>query len=306
MTETSPLRILIQSRREAAARRWAEMLREPGVEVWLGPEDTPPGGRPDVVLADARIETETGTIGRDGPGGAAVVEIGPGGEEGEAELSGAPRPDLVLPDDVTGRELRLVCRLLGRIAALRRRHRREARLRRRLAEEASTDPLTGLPNRRAWDEVLGERLESRLGPAGPSCPALLCVAIVDLDHFKPINDTHGHATGDAVLRTAAGALREGLRPDDFVARLGGDEFALLIEVPDAASAATVVGRVRRRIPAELSAAGQPVVTASAGYQLVPHLDQTRGKTPTPEDLFTAADAALRQAKQQGRDRTIAA
>jgi len=290
------LRILIDTSHEGAAGRWAAMLRGPDAEVWTHPADVPSGGRADVVVTedDAR---ETPLFGW---GDAAVVEIG----SGKAGIREGRRTVVGLPDDVTGRELRLACRLLGRIVALRREQDREARLRRRLAEEASTDPLTGLPNRRAWDEVLAERLESGPGPAAPPCPALLCVAIVDLDLFKPINDTHGHTTGDAVLRAAGRALREGLRPDDFVARLGGDEFALLLEVPDAATAATVIDRVRRRIPPALSAAGQPVVTASAGYQVALRPDEPRLPTSTPESLFGAADAALREAKQQGRDRVI--
>jgi len=290
------LRILIDTGQEAAAGRWAAMLRGPEAEVWTHPADVPPGGRADVVV------TEDAT--REAPlfgwGDAAVVEIG----SGEAEIREGRRTVVVLPDDVTGRELRLACRLLGRIVALRREQQREAGLRRRLAEEASTDPLTGLPNRRAWDAVLAERLESRPGLAGPPRLVLLCVAIVDLDLFKPINDTHGHATGDAVLRTAARALREGLRPHDFVARLGGDEFALLLEVPDAAAAATVIDRVRRRIPAALRAADIPEVTASAGYHVTPEPGETGHEPLTPDDLFRAADGALREAKQRGRDRVI--
>jgi len=298
MSEPPMLRILIDTSHQAAAGRWAAMLRGPDTEVWTEPADVPPGGRADVVVTedDAR---ETPLFGW---GDAAVVAIG----SGEAEIREGRRTVVVLPDDVTGRELRLACRLLGRIVALRREQDRETRLRRRLAEEASTDPLTGLPNRRAWDEVLAERLESRSGSAGPPCPALFCVAIVDLDLFKPVNDTHGHGTGDAVLRCAARALREGLRPDDFVARLGGDEFALLLEVPDAAAAATVIDRVRCRIPTALSAAGQPVVTASAGYQVASLPDAEHRETRTAEDIFATADAALRRAKQQGRDRTIGA
>jgi len=305
MTKPPILRILIDTAHEAAAGRWAVMLRGPGAEVWTHPADVPPGGRADVVVTDAAAR-ETPLFGW---GDAAVVEIG----SGDVEIREGHRTVVGLPDDVTGRELRLACRLLGRIVTLRRQQHREARLRRRLAEEASTDPLTGLPNRRAWDAVLGERLrclserpDTGRGPMLPPCPALLCVAVVDLDHFKPVNDAHGHATGDAVLRCAARALREGLRPDDFVARLGGDEFALLLEVPDAATAASVIDRVRRRIPPALSAAGQPVVTASAGYQVVPPPSEPCPASPTPESLLAAADAALRQAKQQGRDRTVEA
>jgi diguanylate cyclase (GGDEF)-like protein len=164
-----------------------------------------------------------------------------------------------------------------------------------LAEEAATDPLTELPNRRAWEAMLAERVVAL--PSG----GRLCVAIVDLDRFKPVNDTHGHTVGDDVLRTAGHALREGLRPDDFVARLGGDEFALLLAVPDASTAQAVVDRVRKRVAAALSDAALPVVTASAGWQVL----EVPGESSTPEATMAAADASLREAKQQGRDRTVA-
>ncbi len=300
------LRILIDSCREAAAGRWAEMLRGPDTQVWTDAAAVPPGEQADVVLSDA-LDRATQPSLPSPPAlaapaptsplasGAAVVAIGL--DEGHA--NDGNRTVVTLPDDVAGRELRLVCRLLGRIVALERQHRDQAQLRDRLVEEAATDPLTGLPNRRAWEAVLAERSAAR------PCRGRLCLAIVDLDLFKRINDSLGHAVGDAVLRVAAQTLREGLRPDDFVARFGGDEYALLLRVPSAATAAAVVDRVRRRIPTALSEAGQPVVTASAGFHVSTE-PRPEGNLPgSPQQVFAMADKALRQAKRLGRDRTEA-
>ena len=131
----------------------------------------------------------------------------------------------------------------------------------------------------------------------------LCLAVIDLDHFKRVNDVHGHAVGDEVLRQAGQVISGGLREDDFVARLGGDEFGLLFSVPDEPTARAVVDRVRRGLPSGLARAGAEVVTGSAGFELT-----TAGATspalPSPDRLFQAADTALREAKRQGRNRTV--
>ena len=123
----------------------------------------------------------------------------------------------------------------------------------------------------------------------------LTIAIVDIDHFKSVNDTHGHAAGDRVLAAVAGSLREQLRAEDQLGRLGGEEFLVLL--PDTDSAAA--GHVAEKLRAEVAAAPTPVpVTVSIGV--------AGWDGETPEDLLHRADEALYAAKQAGRDRVLAA
>jgi diguanylate cyclase (GGDEF)-like protein len=148
-----------------------------------------------------------------------------------------------------------------------------------VSDIASTDALTGLPNRRAWEQSLHQALTE-----GED----LALAMLDLDHFKDYNDTYGHPAGDRLLRETAAAWREELRAGDFVARLGGDEFALLLPNCNAANALEVVERLRQRIPSEQ--------TCSAG--IATHMPGV-----APEALMSQADRTLYEAKTAGRDRT---
>jgi len=282
-SSSSVVRILIVANQPEAARRWAAMLQGPPFEVWLRGQEMPQDQGPEVIVTDlAPLDR------RD----AAVVRLG-------VEATGKPDlADVPLPADVTARELRLVCRLLGEMIRLRRADRSRAELQRRLLEEALTDPLSGLPNRRAWDRALTGRL------ADVNTSHRLCLAIFDLDHFKSVNDAHGHATGDELLRAAGQAIRRSLRHNDLVARLGGDEFGLLLWVPDEAVAAAVVERVRGALPDRLSRNATHVVTASAGYCLSPEA-ASAAALPSASSLVAAADTAMRAAKQQGRNRTVA-
>jgi diguanylate cyclase (GGDEF)-like protein len=159
--------------------------------------------------------------------------------------------------------------------------------------QAITDPLTGLPNRRGWDQQLAARIDDRRTRDVP-----LCLAVFDLDLFKAINDQHGHACGDAVLRTTGRALADSVRDGDLVARLGGDEFALAFRAGDLNTAQGVVERVRRAVEAGVAGGGLPAVTASAGFSLA-----VAGTRNEANKLFEAADAALRRAKKSGRNTT---
>jgi diguanylate cyclase (GGDEF)-like protein len=151
-----------------------------------------------------------------------------------------------------------------------------------------------LPNRRAWDEELARRLTA-VGNSGQS----LCVALVDLDHFKQVNDGWGHPAGDQLLVATAAALRQSLRQDDFVARLGGDEFGLILAGLDAASAAGVVERVRAELPARIARSTPHVTSASLGYCVYDgSIEQS------PEQVLARADRARRLAKTQGRNRAV--
>jgi diguanylate cyclase (GGDEF)-like protein len=293
MHETMKPRILILTDQEGLAHCWAETLRPIADTVWLGRDELPPNARPDVVVADAAADV--------GDCGGSVIRIrgadrGTDGERSRRsgnDVDGAVQAsdDLPLPADISGRELLLACRLTGRISHLQRQLDAEAALRRRFRDEAMTDPLTGLPNRRAWDELLQQRLT-----AGGE--QTLCLAILDLDHFKQINDVYGHAVGDQVLRQTGETAVASLRQDDFVARIGGDEFGLLLAVHDETAARSVVERLRTALPIGLATNGLPVVTASAGYKVA-----SRDVPPTPDAFFASADEALRLAKQHGRDRT---
>jgi len=149
-----------------------------------------------------------------------------------------------------------------------------------LTDMASTDALTGLPNRRAWEQSLHQAIAEEEG--------VVALAMIDFDHFKEFNDTYGHPAGDRLLRETAAAWREELRAGDLVARLGGDEFALLLHNCNAANALEVVERLRQRIPSDQS--------CSAGIA-------THDPGSPPEALMARADTALYEAKTAGRDRT---
>jgi diguanylate cyclase (GGDEF)-like protein len=155
-----------------------------------------------------------------------------------------------------------------------------------LAALAHNDGLTGVPNRRAWDLELGRAVEvvRRSG-------AELTIAILDLDHFKVYNDTHGHQAGDALLRQAAAVWRAELRPSDLLARYGGEEFTILFVGLPRQQVKTVLDRLRGHTPF-----GQ---TFSAGVA-------TWDGTETPQRLLGRADEALYQAKRDGRNRIAVA
>jgi diguanylate cyclase (GGDEF)-like protein len=147
-----------------------------------------------------------------------------------------------------------------------------------LNAEAQTDPLTGLPNRRAWDVHLRHALDA---------PGQLAVAILDFDHFKDFNDTHGHPAGDRLLKETAAAWRDQVRAGDVLVRLGGEEFGLLLFDCDAATAREVIQRLCEQVPGEQ--------TCSVGVAM-------RGPDESAEALVDRADRALYEAKAEGRDR----
>ncbi len=150
---------------------------------------------------------------------------------------------------------------------------------------ARTDALTGLPNRRAWDEALDRELALANRSGAPVCAALL-----DLDHFKEFNDLNGHPAGDTHLREAASMWRARLRSADLIARYGGEEFAVLLTATDAHQAQEVIETLRACVPSE--------ETVSAG---VAEWDGVESGA----DLLVRADRALYEAKRSGRNRTIA-
>ena len=152
------------------------------------------------------------------------------------------------------------------------------------------DALTGLSNRRAILTQLAGMVSAARRHGHP-----LSIAILDLDHFKRINDTHGHKTGDAVLVGSARVLRSHLRAEDQLGRLGGEEFLILL--PD--TGAEAAGHAAEKLRVEVAGASTEVpVTVSIG------LATWDGEAP--EDLLHRADEALYAAKDAGRDRVVAA
>jgi diguanylate cyclase (GGDEF)-like protein len=154
----------------------------------------------------------------------------------------------------------------------------------RLGELAATDALTGLANRRTWNRELARALQG-------SSRRDVCVAMLDLDHFKLFNDQHGHPAGDRQLTASAVAWQAQLRPGDVLARLGGEEFALLLHGCTLADATAVVERVRGATPGRQ--------TCSAGLA-------ARQDDEPAERLMARADSALYAAKHAGRNQLLAA
>jgi diguanylate cyclase (GGDEF)-like protein len=169
--------------------------------------------------------------------------------------------------------------------------------RERLVLSGLTDALTELYNRR----YLTRRLEEEVARAQRYAQPLSCL-FADVDHFKRINDTYGHAAGDEVLRELAARLRGHLRPSDVAVRFGGEEFALLLPQTALREAGRIAERIRCMVNSEpvRTRAGLVPVTVSIGVaQARPAIGQRRDAVGNA--LLAAADAALYQAKEQGRD-----
>jgi diguanylate cyclase (GGDEF)-like protein len=170
-----------------------------------------------------------------------------------------------------------------------------ARMYEALEEQATTDGLTGLVNHRTFQE----RFSTMLGRADRHELAV-SMLLTDIDHFKKINDTYGHPTGDEVLRRVAAILKASARKIDIVARYGGEEFALVLEGTDRAGARQLAERIRQEVEAQSfpSSKGAFGATLSIGVSSYP--DDSREK---PE-LIARADQALYSAKHGGRNRTV--
>ena len=162
-----------------------------------------------------------------------------------------------------------------------------------VTEQAATDPLTGLANRRRLAERFDRAVAEDTGPHA--------LAMCDLDHFKALNDTYGHDVGDEALRTFATVLRETTRPGDLAVRFGGEEFALLLPDCPADRAVEVVDRVRDHLVEALARRPDlPPFTVSIGVA------DTDGAPMDLAGVIHAADEALYAAKRDGRDRVVAA
>ncbi|WP_432724009.1 diguanylate cyclase [Jeongeupia wiesaeckerbachi] len=165
-----------------------------------------------------------------------------------------------------------------------------------LRRQAESDPLTGVANRRKFDMVLETELARARRYAHP-----VCLAIIDIDFFKRVNDVHGHPAGDAALIYLADIMALAIRNTDVLARLGGEEFGLLLPETDEAGAALLLERLRVVIEtSELVYDGVAIpLTISIGYACA-------GRDDDVEQLMRRADEALYAAKQGGRNRVCAA
>lgn len=159
-------------------------------------------------------------------------------------------------------------------------------------QKALVDPLTALPNRAAWSE----RLEQEVGLWQKNRNELL-LGMLDLDHFKRINDNYGHLAGDKVLKIIANELRKRLRPSDFIARFGGEEFVLLIPDTSMVEGLALMDKLRKAIEAcPFHFKGEPVtITVSMGISAFRAGERS-------ESVLKRADQALYRAKDEGRNR----
>lgn len=157
----------------------------------------------------------------------------------------------------------------------------------RLSQAATRDHLTGLPNRALFAEALGMALAKH--QRGSTVPTVI---FLDLDRFKPVNDTYGHAVGDELLRAVAGRLLETVRATDLLARLAGDELVILTDAADGAGVATLLGRLRAAFAAPFELSCGPLrVGCSMGHA-------TARAGDTAAELLARADADMYAAKQR--------
>ncbi|MGE0115879.1 MAG: DUF484 family protein [Steroidobacteraceae bacterium] len=170
----------------------------------------------------------------------------------------------------------------------------------RLVRSGVTDFLTGWHNRR----YLHERLKEELSRAQRAHSTMACV-LLDLDHFKTINDTHGHLVGDMALREAAERINHQIRGSDAAARFGGDEFVVLARDVSQEQVSALAERMRLAVcetPLQLPDGSQHRLSVSIGVALMQMSAAPLDISTTAEQLLTEADAALYRAKQQGRNR----
>ena len=165
-------------------------------------------------------------------------------------------------------------------------------------EEAQLDPLSGLLNRRGFDQALAAQID-KAATADNEADAKLTLVVIDIDHFKAVNDTHGHLFGDKVIQGVAKILDGAVMRKDYVSRFGGEEFALILPATDEAGGLAVADRIREAVGKSRIRRGNSTdvitnITVSAGVA-----QYSRGETPI--DLIEKSDRALYRAKNKGRN-----
>jgi diguanylate cyclase (GGDEF)-like protein len=247
------------------------------------------------VIVEAAVEATGASGARLQAEGGTVVESGDltgDGEQLELPLTAAKEEfgTLLLVGESFDAEQRMTASSLASHAAI---ALENARLHRIVERQALVDGLTGIANRRQCEDALTTEI-ARADRLGTS----LTLVLADLDDFKLVNDEHGHATGDDVLREFAAVLRHTVRDSDLAGRWGGEEFLLLLSGTDAEGGVHLADRVRAAIQ-ERSFLGREgaVVTVTCSFGVAHH--QAGGDA---KELFGAADRALYQAKRQGKNR----
>lgn len=170
----------------------------------------------------------------------------------------------------------------------------------RLESLANLDALTGLSNRRHFERSAAEALCASRG-------ASVSVLMLDIDNFKIVNDQHGHAAGDAVLRTIGALLRRGTRRSDVVGRLGGEEFGLVLSGTDEATGRSVAEKIRETIASlrfELSATDHRVTVTLGGTSHSGHVRDDAHAAELLSTLIARADEHLYIGKRTGRNRVV--
>ena len=170
-------------------------------------------------------------------------------------------------------------------------HRRALEL--KLKEMASTDPLTGLANRREYETLFMHEIHRARRSGTP-----LAACILDLDHFKRVNDTYGHAAGDAVLRNTAQLLKQKLRTMDIIGRLGGEEFIILLPETTIDQAAAIGTRLLEALAEMEIDVGKTTIRVTATIGISGLIDEDE----TFNTIIARADEALYRGKNAGRNR----
>ncbi len=170
-----------------------------------------------------------------------------------------------------------------------------ARMYELVEEQATTDGLTGLVNHRTFQE----RFSTMLGRAERHDLAV-SILLTDIDHFKKVNDTYGHPTGDEVLRRVAAILKASARKIDIVARYGGEEFAIVLEGTDRDGARQLAERVRQEVEQQSFPSSKGTFNATLSIGVSSYPDDSREKA----ELIARADQSLYAAKHGGRNRTV--
>ncbi len=203
-----------------------------------------------------------------------------------------------VPDGLMLLAVTIECLILSvpvatRIRRLRLEHERAHERHVVLERQAQTDALTGLANRRGFGDAITR------AAAAEAEPVAMALLVIDIDHFKRVNDRHGHAAGDEILRHVAAHVAKVAGPDAIVSRFGGEEFVVALRGYDLARASTIAERVRRTIGTMLVAASElPGVTVSIGV--------ATGLSDRIDAILADADCALYRAKNEGRDRVMVA
>ena len=164
---------------------------------------------------------------------------------------------------------------------------------RNLTDLAYRDTLTGLYNRHSFEQTLDKEWKRRHRYERP-----LSLIMIDIDHFKSVNDTHGHQKGDSVLKTVAGIIHDNIRSSDYPCRYGGEEMVVILPETENSSAVVTAEKLRRLVEAHVVEIEGFKVTVSLG------VSSCGGELEDPKDLIEKADKALYNAKSTGRNKVV--